>query len=515
MKRKGWTAPAAVVVAAGMLAAACGGDNKGGTASVSSAAESAVSAASSAAGSAVSSASSAVSSAVSSASSAVASATGTGPVIPGKGSGKYGQDASNKDLYKGAGNFQVDLSKCPSDWDPNQGITDTEIRLFDSLPKSGPAAGFGLLADGAQSYFNMVNAAGGIGGRKIVVDSKDDAYKPDQTKTNVDEAMQSGKYAALFTTLGTPNNLGIWDSTNEECMPQLLNGTGAAQWGDVENHPWTTGMQLDYFTEARLWVEWLKKNKPNAKVATITFNSDYGKSYAKGFKSSIKGTGITLVGDFPHDPTAPNIDNQYTSAAASGADTLILQTTGAYCTQGMGDVEKGAWKPTVIMSATCASLNQFFQPLVDQGLSGKDTYLIQTFKDVIDPANANDPIVKAYIDQSKKDGLDYTKTTYFTGWIFAWYMTEILQEAASYQGGLNRANMMVASRSITETSPMLITGLQSKMDGMNDAYLTEGGLMVQYKVTDPKALGKFVPSGDLLNLEGQLKTYATVAAAGE
>jgi branched-chain amino acid transport system substrate-binding protein len=298
-------------------------------------------------------------------------------------------------------------------------------------------------------------------------------------------------------------------------MPQLLNGTGAAQWGDVEHHPWTTGLQLDYFTEAKLWVEWLKKNKPNAKVASITFNSDFGKSYLKGFKSAIKGTGITLVGDFPHDPTAPNIDNQYTSAASSGADTLLLQTSGVYCTQGMADVEKGSWKPTVIMSGTCASLNQFFQPLIDQGLTGKDTYLIQNFKDVNDPANANDPMVKAYLEQSKKDGLDPAKTTYFTGWIYAWTITEILNEAATYDGGLNRANIMLAARSIKQTNPILINGLQFKMDGLNDAYLVEGGQMVQYKVTDPKQFGKYVPSGDLINLEGQLKTYATVQAAGE
>src|SRR5205085_1579297 len=163
----------------------------------------------------------------------------------------------------GAGGFTLDVSKCPADWDANQGITDSQIKLFMSLPKSGPLAGFGLLGDGGQNYFDMVNDQGGIGGRKIVLDTKDDAYKPDQ-----------------------------------------------------------------------------RKNKPNAKVAAITFNSDFGNSYVKGFKDAIKGTGITLVGEFPHDPTAPNIDNQYTSAAASGADTLLLETTGVYCTQGMADVEK-------------------------------------------------------------------------------------------------------------------------------------------------------------------------------
>jgi branched-chain amino acid transport system substrate-binding protein len=506
----------AVVVSIGFVAAACGGDNKGGTASVSSAAASAVSSASSAAGSAVSSASSAAASAVSSASSAVAAAGAgaPGPVIPDKGSGKYGQDPNNKNLYHGAGGFTLDVSKCPADWDANQGITSSDIKLFMSLPRSGPLAGFGLLGDGGQNYFNMVNDAGGIGGRKIILDTKDDAYKPDQTKTNVDEAMQSNAYAALYVTVGTPNNLGIWDETTQECMPQLLDGTGAPQWGDIENHPWTMGMQLDYFSAARLWAEWLKKNKPNAKVASITFNSDFGKSYVKGFKDAIKGTGITLVGDFPHDPTAPNIDNQFTSAASSGADTLLLQTTGVYCTQGMANVEKGSWKPTVIMSETCASVNQFFQPLIDQGLTGQGTYTLLYLKNSADPANANDPIIKAYYDQMKKEGLDASKTTYFTGWVFAWFMVEILKEAESYAGGLNRANMMVAAHSIQQTNPIFFNGLQTKMDGLKDAYLSEGAQMVKYTITDPKKLGTWQPAGDLLNLEGQLGTYAKVLATG-
>jgi len=446
---------------------------------------------------------------------ATASMTGAdGPVIPKAGSSQFGQDGSNPKLFNGAGGFQLDTSKCPADWNPTQGISDTEIKLFTSIPKSGPFAGFGLLGDGITSYFNYVNDHGGVGGRKISLDLKDDTYKPDQTKTNVDEALQSNKYAAMPMILGTPNNLAVWDELNKECMPELLAATGAPQWGDAVGHPWTTGMQLDYFTEARLWAEFLKQKFPKgAKVVSITFNSDFGNSYVKGFKSAIKGTNIQLVNNFPHDPTAPNIDNQYTSAAATNADVLLLQTSGVYCTQGMADVEKGSWHPTVIMSGTCASLGQFFKPLVDQGLTGKDTFLIQNYIDVTDQGNANLDIVKAYKEQMQKQGLDATKTTYFTGWIFGWYMTEFLMEANSYKGGLNRANIMIAARSASQTNPILINGLTSKVEGAKDAYLTEGGVMVQYKVTDPKTLGRFEPVGSLLNLEGKLGNFDSVKNA--
>jgi branched-chain amino acid transport system substrate-binding protein len=417
-------------------------------------------------------------------------------------------------VYKGTSGFELDPADCPGDWDPKQGITDKEINLFTSLPTSGPLAGFGLLADGARAYFKHVNDTGGIDGRSIVVDTKDDGYKPDQTKTNVDEAMGSNKYAALFVTLGTPNNLAIWDATNDECMPQLLNGTGAAQWGDVEGHPWTTGMQLDYFTEAALWAKWLETNKPDAKVAELTFNSDFGHSYTNGFAFAIKGTDITVVGQQEHEPTAPNLDNQFTTLAASGADVLLLETSGAFCTQAMANVEKQTtWKPLVIMSGTCGSLNQFFKPLIDQGLTGANTQLVQNFKDVNDPALQSDPIVQLYQKTMQEQGLDYKVTTYFTGWIFAWYMVDILKNASTYEGGLDRGNIMLAARNIHETSPMLIDGLTSITDGTKDAYLTEGGRMVKYAVSDPKALGTFEPVGDLINLEGELGTYKTVQDA--
>ena len=180
----------------------------------------------------------------------------------------------------------------------------------------------------------------------------------------------------------------------------------------------------------------------------------------------------------------------------------------------MANIEKQtAWKPLVIMSGTCASLNQFFKPLIDQGLTGKDTYLIQNYKDVNDPALQSDPFIQLYQKTLTEQGLDPKVTTYATGWIFAWYTETVLKEAATYQGGLDRGNIMLAARNIHEKNPLLIDGLTSITNGTKDAYLTEGGQMVQYKVTDPAALGTFAKDGDLINLEGKLGTYKTVQDA--
>ena len=247
MRRNRWVVPTSILVTLGVVAAACGGDNKSsGTAATTAAA---------AATTAAAAATTAAAAATTAGAATTAAAAAGGDVIPAAGSGKYGVDPSNKDLYVGPSGFQVDLTKCPSDWNINQGISDTEIDLFASYPTSGPLAGFALLYDGMRAYYDYVAKNGGIEGRKIVLDGKDDQYAPAATKTNSDEALAANKYAAFNTMLGTPNNLGIWDDTNRECMPQLLNGTGAAQWGDVENHPWTTGMQLDYFSAASIWAE--------------------------------------------------------------------------------------------------------------------------------------------------------------------------------------------------------------------------------------------------------------------
>jgi hypothetical protein len=179
----------------------------------------------------------------------------------------------------------------------------------------------------------------------------------------------------------------------------------------------------------------------------------------------------------------------------------------------MSEVEKGSWKPLVIMSATCQSLSQFFKPLIDQGLTGEGTNLILTFKDVNDPANANDEFVQLYHETVTAAGLDSKQSTYATGWIFAWYMTEILRLAATLEGGLDRGNIMLAARALDAPMPLLLEGLKGRMVGNEDAYLTEGGQMHVYEVADPTQLGTFTKVGDLIDNEGKLGTYAAVQEA--
>jgi branched-chain amino acid transport system substrate-binding protein len=504
MKRRTWRKPVALACVAAFVLAACGDDDDSSGATT---AAPAAQAPGTTAGGATTTEGGATTT------EGGATTTGGGATTTAASGGGAAVDYSKVGLIDGVyqrDDFKLDPADCPEDWDPKQGITDTDITFFSSVPKSGPVAVFGAIGDGIASYFNYINESqGGVDGKKLHLEFKDDAYQPDKTKTNVDEALGENKYAGAVTIIGTPNNLAVWDEMNDECMPQLLNGTGYPGWGDVAGHPWTTGHQLDYASEAGIWAEWLKKQHPDAKkVAAITFNNDFGKTYVAGFKKAIEGSDIQVVDQEFHEPTAPDLKNQFTTAAASGADVLLLETTAAFCIQGMAEAEKNTtWKPIVIASATCQSLSGFFQPLIDQGLTGKDTYEVVALKDINDPKYADDPVVKLFHETMKAQGLDDTQSTYAQGWWFALTMVHILEEAAKYQGGLDRGNIALAARFIDYNNPLVLDGITQQTNGFKDAYLNEGGQMKVYTVTDPKAFGTFEAAGDLIDNNGKLGNY--------
>ena len=201
--------------------------------------------------------------------------------------------------------------------------------------------------------------------------------------------------------------------------------------------------------------------------------------------------------------------------AASNADVVLVETSGTFCTQAMSELEKQAdWKPIVIISSTCGSLSQFFQPLIDQGQTGAGVHLIQYLKDVNDPAWADDPFVKEFHEVVKAQGLDDKQTTYATGWWEAFYVVEVLKQAATYEGGLDRGNIMLAARNLDVQNPLVIDGIKNVTAGATDAYLNEGGRMAVYQVDDPAQLGTFVPDGELIDLDGHIGTYADIVGGG-
>ena len=447
----------------------------------------------------------------------VAVAPDAGPstdAIPtGSNPGGYGQDSKTPTLYHGAGGFTLDVSNCPSDWSNTEGITDKEIKLFTAMPLSGPIAPVGVYGLGVKAYMDYVSANGGIGGRKITLDVNDNQYKPDVTKTIADKALQSRQYAASTSINGTPMNLAIWDSMNAECVPQLLNASGAAEWGDVQAHPWTTpGSTFSYVAESTLQVEWLKKEFPSgATVATITINNDFGKQYLSGLKTATKNTNIKIISSKFHDPSAPNLDNEVTSVASSNADVLILESSGVFCTQTLAAVGRSSWKPRIILPTGCIATTTF-KPLIAQGLTGDGAYVIQTSLQITDPAVKDQPFVKAYKEFLPTENLNPDNTNYSGGWAYGWATAKILQDASTYKGGLNRANMVLAARAFNVNVPLLIPGLTTRTNGTKDAYMIEGGQMVQYKVSDPKATGSYVKAGELINIEGKLGTFKNFAA---
>ena len=509
MKTRSWRKPVALACVAAFVVAACGDDDDDAG---SAAAPTTAGATATTAGSETTAASTDETTATEETTATDETTEGSGSTAS-SGEGGSGEFGLIDEVYQGPNDFSLDPAECPEDWDPQQGITEDQIKFFISLPKAGPFAGFGLIADGIQSYFKYLNEQGGIDGKQLVLEVKDDGYQPDKTKSNVDEALGSAQYAALVGVLGTANNLAVWDEVNDECMPQLFNATGAPNWGDIDNHPWTTGMQIDYFSEAGLWNEWLKQKHPEAKtVSALAFNNDFGKSYVSGFEKAIEGSELEVIDQQFHEPTEPNLTNQFTTLAASKADVVLIETSGTFCTQAMSELEKQKdWKPVVILSATCGSLSQFFQPLIDQGLTGEGVHLIQYLKDVNDTAFADDPIVKQFHEVAKAQGLDDSQTTYATGWWLAMYLEEVLKQAATYEGGLDRGNIMLAARNIDMENPFVLDGIKNVTAGASDTYLNEGGRMVEYQITDPKQLGTFVPDGDVVDLNGSLGNFSDLS----
>jgi branched-chain amino acid transport system substrate-binding protein len=320
------------------------------------------------------------------------------------------------------------------------GATDTEIKIGNIMPYSGPASAYGVIGKTQQAYFNKINAAGGINGRKINFISYDDGYSPPKTVEQARKLVESDEVLLIFNPLGTPGNTAIQKYMNSKKVPQLFVATGATKWNDPQHFPWTMGWQPSYQSESRIYAKYLLKEKPNAKIAVLYQNDDYGKDYLKGLKDGLGAKAASMIiAEESYETTEPSIDDHVVKLKATGADVFVNIATPKFAAQAIKKAAEIQWKPLHILNNVSASVGGVIQPAGFENAQGiiSAAYL----KDVTDPQWDNDAGMKQFLDFLAKDFPEANRTdgNVLYGYAVAQTMVQVLKQSGD---NLTRENIM-------------------------------------------------------------------------
>src|SRR3989440_11045974 len=243
------------------------------------------------------------------------------------------------------------------------GATDTEIKIGNIVPYSGPASAYGVIGSTEAAYFKKINAEGGINGRKINFISYDDGYSPPKTVEQARKLVESDEVLLIFNPLGTPPNSAIQKYMNAKKVPQLFVATGATKWNDPKEFPWTMGWQPNYQSESRIYAKYLLKEKPNAKIAVLYQNDDYGKDYLKGLKDGLGAKAASMiVAEESFETTEPSIDNHIVKLKSTAADVFFNVTTPKFAAQAIKKMAEIEWKPLHLLNNVSSSIGSVMKP---------------------------------------------------------------------------------------------------------------------------------------------------------
>jgi branched-chain amino acid transport system substrate-binding protein len=338
------------------------------------------------------------------------------------------------------------------------GASDTEIKIGQTMPYSGPASAYGVIGKAETAYFAMINEQGGINGRKINLISRDDGYSPPKTVELVRKMVEEDQVLLTFNVLGTPPNTAVQAYLNDNKVPQLFVATGADKWNDPKNHPWTMGWQPSYRIEARVYGRYILKNTPNAKIAVLYQNDDFGKDYLIGLKEGLGDKADKMiVATQSYETTDPTVDSQIVSLQGSGADTLLTAATPKFASQAIRKVYDTGWKPTHFLTNVAVSVGAVIKPA---GFD-KSTGIISAgyLKDPTDPQWQSTPEYKEWLAWMQKyhSGGNVADSNNVYGYSAAQTMTHVLKAAGE---NLTRENVMKQAASIHElTLPMALPGI--------------------------------------------------------
>ena len=329
-------------------------------------------------------------------------------------------------------------------YDP--GASDTEIKIGNTNPYSGPASAYGAIGKAINAYFRMVNERGGINGRKVNFISYDDGYSPPKTVEMVRKLVEQDEVLLLFQSLGTPSNTAIQKYMNAKKVPQLFVATGATKWNDAKNFPWTMGWQPNYQTEARIYARHILQTKPNAKIAVLFQNDDYGKDYLKGFKDGLGPQHQKMiVAEASYEVSEPTVDSQILQLKSSGADVFFNITTPKFAAQAIRAAYDTGWKPTHYLNNVSNSVGSVLKPA---GLEKAVGIITSAYvKDPTDKRWANDPAMKIWREFMAKYNPDGDLSDPFNvyGYSVAATLEQVLKQCGD---NLTRDNVMKQAASL-------------------------------------------------------------------
>jgi len=340
-------------------------------------------------------------------------------------------------------------------YDP--GASDSEIKIGNIIPYSGPASAYGMVGRTIAAYFDKVNAEGGVNGRKITFISYDDGYSPPKTLEQARRLVESDEVLLIFQSLGTAGNTAIRGYMNGKKVPQLFIASGATKFGDPQNFPWTMGWLASYQSEARVYAKYLIEHNPNGKIGVLYQNDDYGKDYLKGIKDGLGGK-LQIVSEQAYETTDATVNSQIITLRSSGADIFFNVTTPKFAAQAIAKVAEIAWSPTHVLNNTSISVGGVLKPA---GLeNSKGVLSSASLKDATDPTWKTDPAFSQWSDFMTKYFPDGDRNSNFTvyGYTVAQGLVQVLRQCGD---DLTRENVMRQAANLKNFElPMLLPGIK-------------------------------------------------------
>jgi branched-chain amino acid transport system substrate-binding protein len=340
----------------------------------------------------------------------------------------------------------------------DDGASDTEIKIGNLNPYSGPASAYGQIGRTIDAFFKMINDKGGINGRKVTFISYDDGYSPPKAVEMARKLVEEDKVLLLFQTLGTPPNTAIHKYMNTKKVPQLFVATGASVWGQPQKFPWTMGWQPDYATEGAIYAKHILATVKDPKIGVLMQNDDYGRDYFNGFKKGLGKDANKIVQVATYEVADPSIDSQMIALKNSGANVFFNVTTPKFAALAIRKAHEIGWKPVHYLNNVSISVGAVMKPA---GLEASQGIITAGYgKDSTDPQFQNDADMvawRAFMDKYYPTG---DKTSSFTtyGYSVASTLVEVLKRCGDE---LTRANVMKQAASLKNVEiPLLLPGIK-------------------------------------------------------